>query len=92
MIGVLPGEGEALAQFDSVFLTQCHWELLSRGNFSRPWSHEAKLSYTVKIIDGTIERIGLLHVAKKGGRVLYGQKRRVLLYELAKQSIKDSLF
>ncbi len=28
VIGVLPGEGEALAQFDLVFLTQFHWELL----------------------------------------------------------------
>ena len=29
VIGVLPGEGEALAQFDSIFLTQFHWEQLS---------------------------------------------------------------
>ncbi len=29
MIGVLPGEGEALAQFDSIFLTQFHWEQFS---------------------------------------------------------------
>ncbi len=31
-------------------------------------------NYKVKIIDGTIERIAL----QKTGRVLYGQRRRVL--------------
>ena len=69
MIGVLPGEGEALAQFDSVFLTQCHWELLSRGIVSMVEStseHEAKMSYTVKIIDETIKRI-----IKRGEAVSY---------------------
>ncbi len=61
MIGVLPGEGEALAQFDSVFLTQFHWELLSRGIVSTVEStseHEANMSYTVKIIDETIIKGG----------------------------------
>ncbi len=66
VIGGLPGagEGEALAKFDSVFLTQFHWELFSRSNFSHRTRQEstselevrtykqlqAKLLYTVKII------------------------------------------
>ena len=70
MIGILPGEGEAFAQFYSVFLTQFHWELFSRSNFShktRLHVLDAKLSYTVKIFDKTIERIAL----QKSWRVLY---------------------
>ncbi len=81
MIGVLPGEGEALAQFDSVFLTQFHWELLSRSNFSHKTrlesTLEAKLSYTVKIVDETIERIAL----QKSGRVFYASIRSMVKEE-----------
>ena len=39
-------------------------------------------NYKVKIIDGTIERIAL----QKTGRVLYGQRRRVLYVQPSKQS------
>ena len=79
MIGVLPGEGEALAQFDSVFLTQfftgsCSVEATSAIEQDK----RAHLSYRVKIVDETIERIAL----QKKGRVLYGQVNKA----------QDSLF
>ena len=44
MIGVLPGEGEALAQFNSIFpivLTQFHWEQFSAVEATSPIEQEA---------------------------------------------------